>query len=68
MEPIGSAVAASTAWMISSGELSCFIWISNWKKHGVSFEEACTVFGDPLSLTIGDTFHSHEEDRFVIIG
>ena len=40
----------------------------NLKKHGVSFEEASTVFGDPLSRTIGDPLHSDEEDRFVILG
>jgi uncharacterized DUF497 family protein len=38
------------------------------KKHGVSFEEASTVFGDPLSLTIEDPLHSGEEDRLVTIG
>ena len=37
-------------------------------KHGVSFEEASTVFGDPLSLTIPDPAHSQVEDRFIIIG
>ena len=36
---------------------------SNLRKHGVSFEEASTVFGDPLSLTIHDPIHSDEEDR-----
>lgn len=40
----------------------------NLKKHGVSFEEAATVFGDPLSLTIEDPLHSTEEERFVTIG
>jgi len=40
----------------------------NLKKHGVSFEEAATVFGDPLSLTIEDPLHSTDQDRFVIIG
>ena len=40
----------------------------NLKKHGVSFEEASTVFRDPLSRTIGDPLHSDEEDRFVILG
>lgn len=40
----------------------------NLKKHGVSFEEAATVLGDPLSLTVPDPLHSAEEDRFVIIG
>ena len=37
----------------------------NLKKHGVSFEEATTVFGDPLARTIPDPLHSGEEDRFV---
>jgi uncharacterized DUF497 family protein len=41
---------------------------ANLAKHGVSFEEAATVFGDPLSLTIPDPAHSQVEDRFVIIG
>jgi uncharacterized DUF497 family protein len=41
---------------------------SNLKKHGVSFEEASTVFGDPLALTIPDPLHSEEEDRFVTLG
>lgn len=40
----------------------------NLKKHGVSFEEAATVFGDPLSLTVADPLHSEDEDRFVILG
>jgi uncharacterized DUF497 family protein len=40
----------------------------NLRKHGVSFEEAATVFSDPLSITIPDPLHSNEEDRFVIIG
>ncbi len=40
----------------------------NLKKHAVTFEEAATVFGDPLSLTIADSQHSSEEDRFIIIG
>ena len=37
----------------------------NVEKHGVSFEEATTVFGDPLSLTIDDPLHSEDEVRFV---
>ena len=41
---------------------------SNKKKHGISFEEASTVFGDPLSVTIPDSGHSVEEDRFATIG
>lgn len=40
----------------------------NFRKHGVSFAEASTVFADPLSLTIADPSHSEEESRFVITG
>lgn len=43
--------------------------VRNRQKHGVSFEEAATVFGDPLSITIGDPMHSLAgEERFVTIG
>ncbi|MBC8217861.1 MAG: BrnT family toxin [Planctomycetes bacterium] len=41
---------------------------SNLGKHGVSFEEACTAFKDPLSLTIDDPLHSNDEKRLVLIG
>ncbi len=41
---------------------------TNEAKHGVSFEEAASVFGDPLALTIADPDHSDEEDRFVLVG
>lgn len=34
---------------------------SNLRKHGVSFEEASTIFGDPLSVTIDDRQHSIRE-------
>jgi len=37
-------------------------------KHGVSFDEAVTVFGDPLSLTIEDLIQQTCEQRFVTIG
>ena len=40
----------------------------NIRKHRVSFEEAATVFGDPLSRTIEDPQHSAQEERFVTIG
>ena len=40
----------------------------NLAKHGVSFDEASTVFGDPLAGTIGDPSHSGEEPRFITIG
>jgi uncharacterized DUF497 family protein len=41
---------------------------ANLSKHGVSFEEASTAFGDPLSTTIDDPGHSEDEERFVLIG
>jgi uncharacterized protein len=41
---------------------------SNLAKHGISFEEAATVFGDPLSNAFPDPDHSLEEQRFIIIG
>jgi uncharacterized DUF497 family protein len=41
---------------------------ANWAKHHVSFEEASTVFGDALSLTIPDPLHSVGELRCVTIG
>ena len=41
---------------------------NNLAKHGVSFEEASTAFGDPLSVTIDDTKHSIGEYRFVLFG
>ena len=40
----------------------------NLKKHGVSFEEAKTVFNDPLSRTIADSQNSDKEERHVDIG
>jgi uncharacterized protein len=41
---------------------------SNLKKHGVSFQEAKTVFGDTFSLTVADPEHSESEYRFIDIG
>jgi uncharacterized DUF497 family protein len=40
---------------------------SNLAKHGVNFEEASTVFGDPLSLTIPDPAHSQLENRSIVV-
>lgn len=40
----------------------------NLKKHGVSFEEAATVFYDPLSATFNDPDHSVGEYRYITIG
>ena len=41
---------------------------ANLKDHGVSFDEATTVFRDTLSITISDPDHSDSEDRFIDIG
>lgn len=41
---------------------------SNVSKHGVGFDEAVSVFLDPMAWTIGDPDHSHSEDRFLTIG
>ncbi len=53
--------------------LSCLIWDqdkanNNIKKHSISFEEAVTVFGEPLAVTILDPDHSVGEFRFLTIG
>jgi uncharacterized DUF497 family protein len=41
---------------------------NNVKRHHVSFEEASSIFGDPLSLTVADSDHSEYEDRFATLG
>ncbi|MCQ2546554.1 MAG: BrnT family toxin [Clostridia bacterium] len=41
---------------------------SNKTKHGVSFEEAVSVFDDSRAMVIPDPDHSDEEERFVILG
>lgn len=41
---------------------------SNLRKHGVSFEEAATVFLDAMALSGHDPDHSIEEDRYVTFG
>ena len=50
-----------------------FIWdktkaASNEKKHGVSFDEAITVFNDENGRVIFDPDHSEDEDRFILLG
>lgn len=50
-----------------------FVWnprkaAGNERKHGVSFEEAATAFGDPLAITVQDPDHSEAEGRFVLVG
>jgi uncharacterized protein len=41
---------------------------SNFRKHGVRFDEAVTVFKDPLAFIFDDTDHSEHEHREIIIG
>ena len=41
---------------------------ANAKKHGVSFEEAKSVFADEQAKLIDDPDHSEDEDRFVLLG
>jgi uncharacterized protein len=41
---------------------------SNVRKHRISFDEAVTVFDDPMALTLNDPDHSEDERRFVTIG
>jgi hypothetical protein len=40
----------------------------NLAKHGVSFDDAMTVFDDDLFLVFADPDHSTEENRFIIMG
>lgn len=50
-----------------------FVWNTkkaevNQRKHGVGFDEASTVFGDPLAGTFPDSDHSIGEARFITVG
>ena len=40
----------------------------NLKDHRVAFEEASTVFGDPLAMLMADPDHSEEEERHLLLG
>ena len=42
--------------------------VANLKKHGVTFQEAATVFGDPLAITFQDPDHSMDEERQMTFG
>ena len=41
---------------------------ANLSKHGVSFDEAKTVFDDPLYVDFYDSNHSYNEHRYIIVG
>jgi uncharacterized DUF497 family protein len=40
----------------------------NLRKNGLVFQEAATVFGDPMALTYHDPDHSSHEERFLTVG
>lgn len=40
----------------------------NRRKHGVTFDEASTMFGDPLNLLMPDPDHSLDERRYLALG
>ena len=42
--------------------------VDNLSKHGVSFDEAVTAFGDPLSILLPDPDHSVDEERHLVMG
>ena len=52
---------ADFAWQASKAE-------ANFGKHGVRFEEALTVFADPLARIFDDPDHSADEAREIIVG
>jgi uncharacterized DUF497 family protein len=41
---------------------------ANVKKHGVTFQEAATIFGDPLAITFDNPDHSLSENRYITFG
>lgn len=41
---------------------------ANIQKHGITFEQASYVFADPFALNLYDDVHSHEEDRWILLG
>jgi uncharacterized DUF497 family protein len=41
---------------------------ANVKKHGVTFQEAATIFGDPLAITFDDPDHSLSQNRYITFG
>ncbi len=41
---------------------------TNLQKHNISFDEAKTIFNDPLLITFPDDFHSDDEERLISIG
>jgi uncharacterized protein len=42
--------------------------LSNLNKHGITFDQAATVFLDSLALTVFDSTHSQDEERWFTLG
>ncbi|MGC9194181.1 MAG: BrnT family toxin [Syntrophobacteraceae bacterium] len=42
--------------------------VKNKRTHGITFEEASTIFADPLTITFADPDHSFDEDRYLTFG
>jgi uncharacterized DUF497 family protein len=42
--------------------------VANVRKHGVEFEDAMAVLRDPLAMTLFDSAHSDDEDRWISLG
>lgn len=42
--------------------------VANRRKHGIGFEQAATVFRDPLAVSIYDEDHSEDEERWITLG
>jgi len=42
--------------------------VRNLKDYKVAFEEASTVFGDPLAMLMADPDHSEDEERYLLLG
>lgn len=42
--------------------------VRNVEKHGIAFEEAATVFDDPLFISFVDDLHSSDEERYITLG
>ena len=62
------SVLGSTVRMSQQFEWDAGKALANLKKHGVAFDEALTVFADPLARILDDPDHSFDERREVIIG
>lgn len=65
-------MSGANEWSVS-GRPYRFDWdevkaATNVRKHGVSFDLACTIFRDPRLLTVADLVHSETEERWFSIG